>query len=162
MPDPTTVATSGGVLATVVASVASFLDIRAIKARVDALDATILPGILKKIDEVAAAIDPKLRGDLNALAERVARYRKESAVPGGPQRAPTGSFPQLDDRDREQLALLIRTVAELTSALASHDRRIAANAERIVESNETANETRDIVIALRAVVEMLREDRKRG
>lgn len=161
MPDPAVVATGSGVLATVVASVASYLDIRSLKARVDDLVEKVIPALTKRIDEVAAAIDPKLRGDLNALSARVTRYRNEPTTPTGVQRNPTGSFPQVDDRSAEALSALARRLDDLNMALSSAVMRIAANEKGLSEMAEMASATRDTVIEVKTIVTMLREQQAR-
>lgn len=160
MPDPAVVATGSGVLATVVASVASYLDIRSLKARVDDLFDKVIPALSKRIDEVAAAIDPKLRGDLNTLSARVTRYRNEP-IPTTYARVPTGSMPQVDERSAEALTALSRRLDELNGALVAAVARISTNEKGLAEMAEMASATRDTVIEVKTIVTMLREQQAR-
>ena len=161
MPDPAVVVTGGGVLATVAASIASFLDIRTLKGRVDDLFDRVIPALAKRVDELAESIDPKLRGDLNALSARVTRHRNEGATQPGLQRNPTGSFPQVDDRSVEALTALSRRLDELNMALTSTAMRITANEKGLAEMGEMASATRDTVIEVKTIVTMLREQQAR-
>ena len=93
--DPTAIAAIITAAGTAFAGVAAVFkgrsDGKSVNDRVDALD-TVLAALVKRIDTLAATADPRLRHDLDALAENVRRYRAAQRAGSAPS-LPSGTYP---------------------------------------------------------------------
>ena len=132
-----------GAMTTVGAAIKGLADIKGAK---DALKVLVgddgnggVIGVLRhRIEEVAGLIDPSLRADLTALAEKVNRYRGEirTAARGLPL-GQTGSFPSL-----ESISALSQRLDDLARRLKEVEDRATRNENKLEKIEGAFTEAR--------------------
>lgn len=108
------IAAGGTAIGTVAAALKGSSDGKGVKDRLDAIDLPtgLIATLKRRVEELAGLVDPALRADLDALAEKVRAYRAEQRRGAAPA-AVTGAFPaaaappdthRLDDLERRVVA----------------------------------------------------------